>query len=428
MQLLTSSDAPYILHAGGARAGKTIAICRWLILRAFQFPRSKQLVVRLRQVDLWGTSWLSMIEHLRDYFSHDSYTVHKKEMKISFVGGSFIKFSGLDTQERMDFILGSEWLTIFFNECTQGNYDMVTTMMTRLAQKVVHRDSGQLGLPKFVMDCNPKHSRHWVAQLCIQNVMPGSDPLMPLPEKARWKHLHWTPYDNAEHLPNSFFDVLDSLPDIKRKRMRDGIWADNEDAVYNEFDEDVHCIEHFDIPSHWRRVRGIDFGFVHAFCCLWGAIDGDGRLYVYNELYVKGMIVSDAAQLINTTSMGEKYEFTVADWDAEDNATLQRSGIGTVNANKAISLGIETVKKRLRVQADGKPRLYIAKDRCPNLISEMYSYVRDPKGNKEDPKKEHDDCADPLRYMCMRLDHWAGVSVFQGVYDDKDRQRLVTGF
>jgi len=428
MRLLTDPQTPYILFDGGARAGKTIDIVRWIILRALQYPRSKQLVCRLRQVDLWGTSWLSMIEHLRDYFASDMYTVHKKEMKISFIGGSFIKFSGLDTQERMDFILGSEWLTIFFNECTQGSYDMVTTLMTRLAQKVCHRDTGKLGAPKFVMDCNPKHTRHWVAQLCIQNVRPGSDPLEPLPATARWARMHWTPYDNAQNLPNSFFDVLDGLPAIKRKRMRDGIWADNEGAVYAEFDEDIHIKEHFDIPSGWRRCRAIDFGFVHPFVCLWIAVDNDGIMYIYNEYYVKGMIVSDCAKEILAMSMGEKYEFTVADWDAEDNATLNKAGIKTCNADKKISIGIEAVKKRLKVQANGRPRLYVVKDKCPNTIAEFYGYVRDPRGKNEEPMDRDNHCMDPIRYATMRIDNFSSVSLIQGLYSDGERDRMLRGF
>jgi hypothetical protein len=70
---------------------------------------------------------------------------------------------------------------------------------------------------------------------------------------------------------------------------------------------------------------------------------------------------------------GERIEWTVADHDAEDRATLHGLGIWTIAATKeAVKPGIEAVQKRLRKAGDGKPRLYIMKgctvSRDPRLI------------------------------------------------------------
>ena len=60
-----------------------------------------------------------------------------------------------------------------------------------------------------------------------------------------------------------------------------------EGLVYKEFSRVVHVIDSFEIPEHWRRVRGIDFGFKNPFVCLFCALDEDNRLYIYDEHYYR---------------------------------------------------------------------------------------------------------------------------------------------
>ena len=106
----------------------------------------------------------------------------------------------------------------------------------------------------------------------------------------------------------------------------------------------------------------IDFGYSNPFVCLWIAIDDDGRMYVYREIYHTRRTVKVHAAQINRLSEGERYEFTVADHDAEDRAALLENGIATIAANKAIRPGIEAVQERLKVAGDGKPRLFVLRD------------------------------------------------------------------
>jgi len=54
-------------------------------------------------------------------------------------------------------------------------------------------------------------------------------------------------------------------------------------TAFPEFDPDVHVIEPFDIPDHWRRWLSVDNGYDHPFAWLWYAVDEDGNVYVYRE-------------------------------------------------------------------------------------------------------------------------------------------------
>jgi phage terminase large subunit len=157
-------------------------------------------------------------------------------------------------------------------------------------------------------------------------------------------------------------------------------------------------------------VRGIDFGYTNPFVRLCGAVDPDGRIYIFREHYKSKVIVRDHAVLINAEDT-ESFDFTVADHDAEDRATLHDAGIYTTAAEKSILPGINAVKERLKVAADGRPRLLFLRP-CVNSISEMIGYSWPPsmegRNEKEVPVKENDHCPDVVRYIVAGLDGLSG--------------------
>ena len=125
--------------------------------------------------------------------------------------------------------------------------------------------------------------------------------------------------------------------------------------------------------------------------------------------------------------------WTVADHDAEDRATLERHGISTYPAHKAVKPGIEAVQVRMRKAGDGKPRLFVLKGctvlRDPRLIEggkpastveELPGYVWAPplanRAPKEEPLKLNDHGADTMRYFVAEIDDIAHVVDSVGVW------------
>jgi len=76
-------------------------------------------------------------------------------------------------------------------------------------------------------------------------------------------------------------------------------------------------------------------------------------------------------------------------------------GIRTIPAKKDIHLGIEAVQTVLKVQGNGKPRLFIFKG-CTNTVREMAGYKwaegTETKDAKDEPLKVNDHTCDCLRY------------------------------
>jgi phage terminase large subunit len=191
--------------------------------------------------------------------------------------------------------------------------------------------------------------------------------------------------------------------------------------VYDGWDPAIHLIDSFEIPADWRRVRSIDFGFTNPFVCQWWALDPDGRMYLYRELYGTRKLVEDWCVDIVDLSQGERIEATYADHDAEDRATAERHGVYTQPANKAISPGIQRTQTRMRKAGDNKPRLFILRDSLVQRDSELeanrkpcstpeememyiWEVAASGKPNKEKPKDKDNHGADAMRYAVMGVD------------------------
>jgi len=188
--------------------------------------------------------------------------------------------------------------------------------------------------------------------------------------------------------------------EIQQTRIK-GYFAAFAGAVYKTFNRDKHVIKPFEIPGDWLRYRVIDWGFNNPFVCLWLARDPDRRWYAYAEHYQARETLAYHAERIKQISGSQKYRATWADHNAQDRREFSKLGIPTLPAKKDVHLGIEAVQAALKVQDDGKPRLFIFKT-CKNTIREMAGYKwaegTETKDAKDEPLKVSDHCPDCVRY------------------------------
>ena len=169
------------------------------------------------------------------------------------------------------------------------------------------------------------------------------------------------------------------------------------------------------------RYLAIDFGYENPFVCQWWAEDNDGRLYRYREIYVTHQLVADLAPEIVRLTENENLQAIITDHDAEDRATLEKHGLGSQPANKAVAPGIQSVKQRLQLAGDGKPRIFFMRDslveadprleqaHLPTCTEEeitLYTWQKKAEGAepKDQPLKKYDHGMDPMRYMSMHFE------------------------
>jgi len=221
------SNATYIALGGGSRSGKTFLLLRAVIIRAIKSPRSRHVVFRFRFNQVKQSVILETLPKVFELCfpqlpSVDS-MLDKTDWYLTLPNGSEVWFSGLDDKERVEKVLGKEYATIYFNECSQIPYHSVTLALTRLAQKTENL------VLKVYADFNPPSKKHWTYRLFIEK----RDPTTSLPVRNEFDYTFFliNPMDNRENLDPKTIEILDNLPEKQRNRFLLGRFADDSDGA-----------------------------------------------------------------------------------------------------------------------------------------------------------------------------------------------------
>ena len=205
--------------------------------------------------------------------------------------------------------------------------------------------------------------------------------------------------------------MLKALPPTQRKQLLEGNWDVNEGAAFTEFNIEEHVIAPFQIPIHWERVKGVDYGYASESACVWAALDpSDGTLIVYRELYQKGLTGEDLGRKITTMELEDPFSvqgvLDTAAWSQTGTTgptvgeTLVRQGHKLRRADKNRIQGKIQIHEYLRLQQSGRPRLQIF-NTCPSLIRELQSIPLDKTRPEDVDTHAPDHAYDALRYLIM---------------------------
>ena len=256
LAMLGGPEKNHFLY-GGARSGKTMTLLYDILLRSLQAPGSRHAIFRLRTCSVRQAVLLDTFPKMMDLCFPD--VKFKKSCRDGFVrleNGSELWFCGLDEKKRAEKILGKEFATVYFNECSEISYPAVTVAITRLAQKskLLMRE-GFLPLKAF-FDCNPPGKSHWSYKLFIQNVEPENNAALVFPE--HYASMLMNPAGNRANLPDGYIEeILAGLPERKRQRFLEGLWLDDlEGALWQH--EMIDRSRIINVPELQRIVIGVD--------------------------------------------------------------------------------------------------------------------------------------------------------------------------
>jgi len=211
---------------------------------------------------------------------------------------------------------------------------------------------------------------------------------------------------------------------------------------YCDFDKNIHLINSYELPEPYELLLSLDFGQRNPNCALVGAWTMDQKLYIIDEYYKPAlpsraskdmfeefaylmpplewksvtqrrliatntfspMVIDPSTKSKNRSKVtgGEEIPYSIKEefydhgWDFE-------------LAQNDIDAGITRIREYMKLGVDGTPSLYIFKDKCPNLVSELtnYRYKELTEANvrnyndPEEPVKKNDHGPDSLRYMVM---------------------------
>ena len=421
---------------------------------AWKYPGMQAVIVRKTYASLKSSVLQTFERQVLGAWDSDSKVFDASLTPVKKYGGEQPQFydypnrsriwvGGLDKASR---ILSSERDIIYVNQCEELTHEDWQILLTRATGRAANMPYAQV-----LGDANPGPATHWI----LERGKLGHTKLV----QSRHED-NPTLFDilTKELTPQGMITmrILDSLVGVLYKRLKLGLWVSAEGVVYEEFSQDVHIVDSFELPASWPRYITIDFGYSNPFCCLWFAESPEGDFYMYREIYRSQILVEYHAQAIRylsgaTTTLSEDNPYFhiirhskrssapenivggISDHDSEGAATLERYGVFTVNAFKPITRGIEEVKRRLMIRGDGKTGLYFFRDALahepdPYLVEgrkpqgtidefEVYVYPKTSDGRpvKEVPVQLFNHGVDATRYLLATL-FCAPIEVVEAVY------------
>lgn len=291
------SKATEILYGGAAGGGKSFFMRVAAILWCSLIPGLQVYLFRRTYDDLIKNH----IEGSKGFRSmlaawEQQGWVKIVETEIRFWNGSKIYLCHCEHEKHRFKYQGSEIHVLLIDELTLFTDVIYRFLRTRVRMTSINVPEQFDGcFPRILCGSNPGNIGHgWVKATFI---MDGDDKAVPMA-------IRQMPDEEGGMLRQYIPATLDDNPTMAlddptyRNRIRGlgnaalvkafekGDW----DAVVGSFlegvwDEDIHAIDPFPIPASWKVWRSMDWGFARPYSVHWYAMDHDGTVYIWRELY-----------------------------------------------------------------------------------------------------------------------------------------------
>lgn len=394
------SRTRFIGYGGARGGGKSWALRKKITLLCMRYSGIRVLLLRRTYPELKENHINTLRVELLGIASYKD-----GDKLFTFKNGSCIKLGYCASENDVTQYQGNEYDIICLDEATQFTWFQFQTLTACLR--------GANDFPKrMYLTCNPGGVGHeWVKRLFISKRYEARE----RPED--YTFIPATVDDNKvlQEKDPGYVDMLNNLDDGLRQAWRDGNWDMLAGQYFSEFNRNIHVIEPFEIPQHWKRYRAIDYG-LDCIACVWVAVDESGKYYVYREYAEPDKIISDGAKDILSFSKDETITYTAAPGDLwgrsqESGKTkadlFYENGLALTKCSNNREAGWLALKDLLKITAenDGTQYSRIAFfNNCTQLIEHIPALQRDRKRPTDCMTEPHDitHLPDALRYFVIQ--------------------------
>lgn len=395
INILTSYFWVYLF--GGSRSGKTFLLVRAIVIRACK-AKSRHLILRLNFNHIKTSIWLDTLPKvLKLCFPELVVEWNKTDYYLKFPNESELWIGGLDDEKRIEKILGKEYSTIYFNECSQISFYQVQVALTRLAEKSDLKK-------KVYFDANPPTKRHWLYWIFTKGIHPETgEPFM----ADKVGSMLMNPSDNLENIDENYLEILNSLDEKQKKRFLHGEYNDDSDgSAYYAFNRETNVKEFGNEFKQGQIMIGMDFN-VQPMTAVVGYYVNK-KFYVWDEMFLENSDTFKMCDQLKTKGyVGNIYpDSTGANRKTSgrsDHQILLENGFKvTSTRNPFVSDRVNNINRLLR---DEK---IIIHPRCKKLINDLEKvcWKNDDLDQKTDKMLTH--ISDAFGYWCWSIDPIAG--------------------
>ena len=345
---------------------------------------------------------------------------------FTFKNGATLQLAYCDCENDADHFQGLEYDVIFIEEATQLKPEWI--------KKIVASCRGINNFPHRVYyTCNPGGPGHaYIKRLFVDRIYEGDE------NPDDYEFIQAKVTDNKilmEYSPE-YVNFLKNLPPTIREAWLNGSWEIYSGQYFGkDFVNDpahyadrrwTHVIDPIPIRKHWKIYRGLDWGYFRPFAVGWFAIDEEGIMYHFKELYGVQKSGQQSMPNVGVEWTDEKLFQKIYEIEHNDpvlkgrqiqgiaDPAIFKSQTGTSIADTAMKCGVYFLpgdntrlpgwmqcRYRLQFNEAGIPRFYVFRQ-CQEFIRTLPTLehdLHDVEDLESDNSEDH--IADMWRYVCM---------------------------
>lgn len=381
-------DARINILEGSVRSGKTVGMIPKWINYIQNGPRGLLVMTGVSKETIYD----NVLQDLFDTVGSENYKYNAQTGLIQMFGRK-IKVIGAKDEGSEKYLRGKTLAGAYCDELTLMPEKFFKQLLNRLSVKGA----------KLYATTNPDHPYHYLYTEYITDQ-----------EKIKsgmTKVYHFDLDDNPNLDDEYKTFIRGAYTGFWYLRMIEGKWVVAEGAIYDMWDKELNTFTDDDLVPGFKslahRYISIDYGSQNPMVYLDCWDDGE-TVWVLDEYYYDGR--STGRQKENSEYaddlekfIGDGYPlFVIVDPSAASfKTTLRKRGYRIKDADNEVLEGI-----RMTATMISKRKLRVHRDRCPNFLKEVSSYVWDEKAmlrGVEQPLKHADHCMDAGRYFVKTI-------------------------
>lgn len=397
----------------------------------------------LKDVPKYGQHWNGIVvrktypelaQMIRDSFMmypQTGATYYKQDKKWVWPNGATLIFRNLERWEDAQSYQGHSYSWLCLGEA--GNYATPDVYFAMMA--TVRTGNAYIPTARIRLEANPGGPGHlWLKSRYVDPFPKGYQVIRDEGEVRERMFIPSRVTDNQILMLNDPHYIENLKRQGSADLVRAWLWGDWDVQINSYFGTDFqvkkHVVSSMEIPDHWTRYCGFDWGSSHPFCWLAAAVsDGTackdrhgrwhlfpaGALIIYREWYGMrpgrpnvGIQMSneDIAAGIRLRTKGEDIRLTVTDslpfqfrGGPKMAEVFRQHGVPMIKGDDSRIPGWAQLRARLQGR-DGVPMVYICED-CIHLIRTLPALQPDRLKLEDVDTEGEDHAADALRLICM---------------------------
>lgn len=277
--------ADVIGYGGAAGGGKSDSLVIIGLIANLSYPGIQVGYFRrtFKQLDGAGGA----ITRSRQIISKDIAKYNDSDHQWNFMTGGIIRFCHLQHEKDVYDYQSNQFDILLFDEGTQFLPSQIRYMLSRNRATIdgftpftaIGTNPGNVGHASFkegFVDIGDAEIPH-VYEFEDEGVVKRETHIF-IPAKLEDNQI-------LEGRDPGYRKKLENMPELQRKQLLEGDWDVAEGMAFAEWRKSIHVCAPFEIPDEWPRFTSMDWGHSKPYSIGYYAVDYDGRLYKYREIY-----------------------------------------------------------------------------------------------------------------------------------------------